>query len=511
MATKRDSMVREVARTMGNLSEFEFRRACDHVRKAGADIGPVMATQALLGEKPDKGEASPMPRDWPPYLLDQPSAITSAGPAHHPSTAGFTGGQASHDQSEHGLQPPRSVGGRFDSVASRTSSRRSSVAFAPEAEIISRQNSPRIAQQSLSPHASPRQYAEATVVQRAQPTKPSVNTSFPSYGPSGSPQENSDRRDSPLEESPSLRDSHAAKLPAVQTPNGLQHAVSQRGNVGYMEAKRIDRISEEQHGFADTGYETVRRVMPQGFELDETEMSPDKPLRSMLEAQVQQTSLSTKLDYGESQRGKGGHTNWGQEKPIATSSDLHRSASIESTASQQSFVARMKAKYAEEKEDRQKIPSPPSGRGPLPQVGTHSATSSSSSGSSGARVSSIAQKYEQNSSGVLSPSSSRISSASYNPTMKQTGSEGTARPQHKQRASLPVVPGTSQGRTDTSTHPSFCGCEECARAGYASPKAPSQTLGGRASSQPWIAGDDGTVRSTRSDRRVSMPVGYGGR
>jgi hypothetical protein len=213
-----------------------------------------------------------------------------------------------------------------------------------------------------------------------------------------------------------------------------------------------------------------------------------------------------------------------------TSTDLHRSVSIESTASQQSFVARMKAKYAEEKEARQAQPvsSPPSGgqaRRPLPAAGpTHSATSSSSSGSSGARVSSIAQRYEQNSSissGFISPPNSRNTSCTQGSI---SSNFDTARPQHKQRASLPVVPAVQNsfkpavGAADQArqeAHPSFCGCEDCARSGYNTRKADQSTgvasLGGRGSgAQPW-EGDDGTMRSNRSNRRVSMPVGYGNR
>lgn len=483
MASKRDAMLREVARSMGNLGELEFRRACDNVRKAGAEIGPVLAAQALLGEKPDKVEPTPMPREWPQYLEQSPVA---------PQSPQYLG-QAS-------LQPPpRMSGERFDSVGSRsgTGSRRSSVAFAPQTEIISRQNSPRNPHQQLASsqplQKSPKQdqtrlpyETEATVVQRQQQARPAMNTSFPSHSP----------RDSPNEDSSSLRESHVAKVASVQALNGLQHVISQRGNVGYMDSRRVDRLSEEHSAFADPRYETVRRVLPQGFELDETEMSPDKPLRSMQDVQSSagtQPSHAEKLEYGEA------------EKEPAT--DLHRSASIESSASQQSFVARMKAKYAEEKEGPQA--SPPGARRSLPLAGsTHSATSSSSSGSggSGARVSSIAQKYEQNNSGILSPPSSRISSASFTSISKQTGSDA-GRPQHKQRASLTVVPGitTSTGhlgqRAIEPAHPSFCACEECSKAGY------SQSVGKKAAAQPW-SGENGTVRSNRSDRRVSMPVGY---
>ena len=515
MAGKRDAMVREVARTLGNLSELEFRRACDNVRRAGGEIGPVMGAQALLGDKPDKGDASQMPRDWPEPLQDANEHLQAPAYLGAPSSPGSQSMPNGHFIES--LRPPRMNGERFDSVASRGSSRRGSVTFAPTTETISRQNSPRLPPQQLSPqqqqmNSSPRQIQrtvtdnEATVVQR-QSARPPLDTSFRSYS--------QQTRSSPQEESPSFRDSPIAKVPAVQTPSVLQHAISQRGNVGYVDAKRVDPISEEQKGFADTPYETMRKIPP-GFELDETEMSPDKPLRTMQESQAAAAPThATRLDYGEKEAEA-------DQKP--TSTDLHRSASMESTASQQSFVARMKTKYAEEKKEAKFASSPPSSGGvqprrPLPHAGpSHSATSSASSGSSGARVSSIAQRYEQNtsnSSGFMSPPSSRNTSASFMSNSKPSDFD-TARPQHKQRASLPVVPAAI---ADTARpnhehrHPSFCGCEECARLGYNTQRAgqvASTSMGGKAANRPW-EDDAGTMRSSRSDRRVSMPVGYGAR
>lgn len=188
---------------------------------------------------------------------------------------------------------------------------------------------------------------------------------------------------------------------------------------------------------------------------------------------------------------------------------LERSLSIESTASEKSFVARMKALYAEERESRRissfnkaSHDTSPSSHNNAGDTSAHS--NPSETRPSGRRVSTIAQKWEEKSlNGKTVAASSFVAGL------------GTGRPMHNHahRASMPVIPtmthtsssphqtgshkpnmqryssagaGAAASGPANQAHPSVCGCEDCTREGYAN----RETRGGAMQS-----------------RRVSMPPG----
>lgn len=147
----------------------------------------------------------------------------------------------------------------------------------------------------------------------------------------------------------------------------------------------------------------------------------------------------------------------------------------------------------------------------------------------------MAQKYEN-----------RPSAPSY-PTDPVYGSpptnQPTVRPSHAHRVSLPVIPSSNysslsssrspglpnsrapvpderlnrsaenttqlrEDRQSRSRHPSICGCEDCSATGYTSPALQHQQQ--RVFSENLLSGSgQDTIKSTRSDRRVSMPMPAG--
>ncbi|KAK9893856.1 hypothetical protein P389DRAFT_198597 [Cystobasidium minutum MCA 4210] len=304
------------------------------------------------------------------------------------------------------------------------------------------------------------------------------------------------------EGSPTLKMQTGARTPALQP--ALSYSPSQSGRVGYFSERHARQIQEEEdeaalggtraqtqskdgrHEADDQEASGNFRKMPSGFVVEETSpeqyTSNKRSIEQQQRLQSQSRSFGTRCSPGSASLGdsptftSGANTSntsysrnlnesyasppttrhssatYSKEPADAsagemgqqTGASLERSLSIESTASEKSFVARMKAKYAEEKEARRANQGPSSTSTPAHRAHTSSSATSADGRPSGRRVSSIAQKWEEKSmnggstSYVSSPSSNNASIAAL----------GTGRPahHHQHRASMPVVPSMASSR-----------------------------------------------------------------
>jgi hypothetical protein len=79
-------------------------------------------------------------------------------------------------------------------------------------------------------------------------------------------------------------------------------------------------------------------------------------------------------------------------------------------------------------------------------------------------------------------------------------------PDNRQNRTVENISGTREGGKDASRHPSICGCEECSATGYTSPALRQQQQQRVFSENLLLGSAQDTIKSTRSDRRVSMPM-----
>ena len=439
MSSKREYIVRETARMLTCMAELEFKRGCEKVRRTGAEIGPVMAIQALLGgDKMDKdgpsATGSILPTHWPPPLAEVDglhlSEQTGAGTEKHvhPAYLGQPRQPSSQQHSDELIPPRRTSGGdQYSSVSSRRSSVTSGrVAPSPRLSatvsftnmVASAADSPASRESARPDLGRPDWSANEPSVQRIPSAHAGDAPALQHRPRSGEHQQRPEDHNAtilgravpfraPLDansfsppqsspHAPAYRESLGARQPNLSS--GLQHMPSQRANVytrytdDQATAPALDSTSGSRQANSDLGwqssgrFETVRRVtIPAGFVMDETEMSPDRPLIHVKASSASRQSgaaskawagregfgnaddlVSKALDYGDhddsasrnvnldadGEPEKSSHASSHREDGSGSGASLARSASVESTASQQSFVARMKAKYAHDRDVR---------------------------------------------------------------------------------------------------------------------------------------------------------------
>lgn len=582
LAGRREEAAREVARAVSALAEMEWKRACENVKRVGLEVGALVGVRCLLGDG--------MPPDWPEDVTDTKAGLGAQDDVRRSAVhaEAMVGREDLMPP-----RPHYSMDNRRPSDASSTSSGIRQPVLGASTHQPGTAASPRMYATQLqpisyeSPYRSPPQPApgkpahtddssarpapqprrtsypeqrgerdwsgEATVLARPARQTPSLEQTFASFphphsshaptsrnvsggstsssapAPATTSADSSPVRSRPSHESynssgslVSLRESATVqRMPNVEA--GLHHVVSHRV-AGYGAAYEGDEKQQREDGGSKV-------TMPDGFVMEETgDYSPEKPKRAGASQNWDRRRTSENSDSSSSNDARQASQSIAAalERSVEAGNRLSRSMSVESNASEKSFVARMKLKYAQEREEasaKQEL----SASGAGLQNQRRADPTSPPLGGASARVSSMAQRFEQR------PPAGATSHAGSSSSVSSSFA-GPSRPAHAHRQSLPVLPTSGRytsppptssythssmteplstlsrlaeqhearrysneervaglaGNSEEEQHPDVCACESCTARSYGT----FETLGSRVNDRD----------SARQIRRVSMPV-----